>query len=357
MKKTFPVNINGAVYYIDEDAYNLLNNYIDQLRKAFPGKEGAETINDIESRISEIFAEKLSKGKNIIVIDDVNEIIKQMGSPKDLAGDNTDDTDTTANNGQTTPPPLNAQPQTIKRLYRDESNKVFGGVFAGLQHYLGWSANIMRFFYVVLALFTYFWPLLIIYFVAWMIIPAARSPRQILEMTGTPITVSNVGQTILGTPDPTNTPAPASNVFTDVFSVLGKVFLAIFGVVGAAIGIGAIIGFVVMLCSVIMMWGWHDLFIQQNIFGIANSFYNPWIGTIGGICLSVAIFLPAAAAVWAGCNALFNVKAPSKGAIITLVIIEIIMIVASVVLLQLASTDHLFAFASTAATTSMTCIS
>ncbi|MGM9859926.1 MAG: HAAS signaling domain-containing protein [Muribaculaceae bacterium] len=92
MKKTFPVNINGAVYYIDEDAYNLLNNYIDQLRKAFPGKEGAETINDIESRISEIFAEKLSKGKNIIVIDDVNEIIKQMGSPKDLAGDNTDDT-------------------------------------------------------------------------------------------------------------------------------------------------------------------------------------------------------------------------------------------------------------------------
>ncbi|MGM9859927.1 MAG: PspC domain-containing protein [Muribaculaceae bacterium] len=245
----------------------------------------------------------------------------------------------------------------MKRLYRDESNKVFGGVFAGLNHYLGWNTNIMRFFYVLITLSTYFWPMLIIYCIAWMIIPAARSPRQILEMTGTPITVSNVGQTILGTPDPANVPTSSSNVFNDIFSVLGKVFLAIFGAVGAAIGIGAIIGFVVMLCSVIMLWGWHEVFISQNIFGIAQSFCNPWIGTIGGICLSVAIFLPAAAAVWAGCNALFNVKAPSKGAIITLVIIEILMIIASVVLLQLASTHHIFAFASTAATTSMTCIS
>ena len=53
MKKTFPVNINGKVFYIDEDAYELLSNYLTQLRAAFCGTEGDEIVTDIESRISE----------------------------------------------------------------------------------------------------------------------------------------------------------------------------------------------------------------------------------------------------------------------------------------------------------------
>lgn len=52
MKKTFPVNINGKVFYIDEDAYELLSNYLTQLRAAFCGTEGDEIVTDIESRIS-----------------------------------------------------------------------------------------------------------------------------------------------------------------------------------------------------------------------------------------------------------------------------------------------------------------
>lgn len=55
MKRTFPVNINGKVFYIDEDAYELLQNYLDQLRATFPGSEGDEIVSDIESRISELF--------------------------------------------------------------------------------------------------------------------------------------------------------------------------------------------------------------------------------------------------------------------------------------------------------------
>lgn len=57
MKKAFPANINGTVFYIDEDAYDLLNTYINQLHTAFPGQEGQEIIGDIEGRIAELFAE------------------------------------------------------------------------------------------------------------------------------------------------------------------------------------------------------------------------------------------------------------------------------------------------------------
>ena len=81
MKKTFPVNINGKVFYIDEDAYELLSNYLTQLRAAFCGTEGDEIVTDIESRISELFDERISAGANAITFADVNSVIEIMGKP------------------------------------------------------------------------------------------------------------------------------------------------------------------------------------------------------------------------------------------------------------------------------------
>ena len=67
MKKTLTVNLGGTVFHIDEDAYRLLDNYLCNLRLHFRKQEGAEEIvNDIENRISELFAEKLSAGSQVI---------------------------------------------------------------------------------------------------------------------------------------------------------------------------------------------------------------------------------------------------------------------------------------------------
>ena len=76
MKKTLTVNLGGTVFHIDEDAYRLLDNYLCNLRLHFRKQEGAEEIvNDIENRISELFAEKLSAGSQVITIADVEEVI------------------------------------------------------------------------------------------------------------------------------------------------------------------------------------------------------------------------------------------------------------------------------------------
>lgn len=49
MKKTLTINLGGTVYYIDEDAYHLLDNYLTNLRIHFCREEGAEEIvHDIE---------------------------------------------------------------------------------------------------------------------------------------------------------------------------------------------------------------------------------------------------------------------------------------------------------------------
>ena len=50
-----------------------------------------------------------------------------------------------------------------------------------------WDVTVMRILAVVLTVCTYFWPCVIIYLLAWMIIPVARTPREILEMQGQPV--------------------------------------------------------------------------------------------------------------------------------------------------------------------------
>ena len=44
MKKTFNINLGGIVFHIDEDAYELLDNYLSNLRIHFNKEEGAEEL-------------------------------------------------------------------------------------------------------------------------------------------------------------------------------------------------------------------------------------------------------------------------------------------------------------------------
>lgn len=341
MKKTFPVNINGSVFYIDEDAYNLLNTYTDQLRKAFPGKEGSETVDDIESRIAEIFTERAAAGGNVITITDVNNIIEQMGRPDDLTDNDSNsqpdtdggaDTDNSASSGPT-PPPFNSNATPIaKHLYRDERNKVFGGVIAGLALYLGWNVTIMRVLLVILALCSHVWPLVIIYLFAWMIIPPARTPRQILQMTGQPVTVVSVGQTVLNVQATAgNYSAPSTVGFG---SILGKICLGFLGFIGACLSLCMIFLLITGISALILYCGWGDLSLLHGL-SIADNVHLPVLSCISVICVSIAVLIPSLAAVWAGCNALFNLRGISRGAVIAIAIFEILLIIASIVMVNI----------------------
>ena len=63
MKKIININFRGRVIPIEESAYETLKQYVDSLRKYFANEEGRdEIINDIESRIAELFSERLKHG-------------------------------------------------------------------------------------------------------------------------------------------------------------------------------------------------------------------------------------------------------------------------------------------------------
>src|ERR1700722_12794684 len=99
MKKIININFHSRVIPIEETAYEILQQYVDSLRRYFANEEGRdEIISDIENRFSELFADKLKKGAACITDDDVNSIIASMGRPEDFEAD--DETGPMAGAGQ-----------------------------------------------------------------------------------------------------------------------------------------------------------------------------------------------------------------------------------------------------------------
>lgn len=76
MKKTVTVNLDKTIFNIDDDAYTVLESYLEALHDHFKKEEGGQEImNDIESRISELFKERLGFGMQVITLQEVNEVI------------------------------------------------------------------------------------------------------------------------------------------------------------------------------------------------------------------------------------------------------------------------------------------
>ena len=193
MKKTYNINLGGIVFHIDEDAYDLLDKYLSNLRIHFSKEEGAEEIvHDMELRISELFSERLGEKKQVITLTDVEEIIAQMGKPEEFAEDDTTQESNTYNKEEKAP----------KRLFRDPDNKVIGGVCSGIAAYFGWDVTILRIILIILALpiFTngafIIKGIVLFYVIAWIIIPEAKTATEKLSMKGMKVNVENIGKTV-----------------------------------------------------------------------------------------------------------------------------------------------------------------
>ncbi|MDQ6890325.1 MAG: PspC domain-containing protein, partial [Bacteroidota bacterium] len=151
MKKVININFQGSVVPIEETSYELLKQYTESLRVYFADEEGRdEIINDIESRISELFQQRLKSGSTCITDDDVNVIFKNIGRPEDFEEAEGGEKKT---NGHKESPSGTFQfsrfNEKSKRLYRDENNKILGGVCSGIAAYLGIDPVIVRVLFIV----------------------------------------------------------------------------------------------------------------------------------------------------------------------------------------------------------------
>ena len=176
MKQVININFHGQVVPIEVSAFELLKNYTDSLSRYFAAEQGKEEIiNDIESRIGELFQERLKKGATCITDDDVNAIIKSMGRPEEFEEDDSTfskQSGTTSSAGSGHFEPGAATATTAKRLYRSENDKVIGGVCAGVAHYFGIDTILVRIIFVILA---FAGAGILAYFILWIAVPSSAS--------------------------------------------------------------------------------------------------------------------------------------------------------------------------------------
>ncbi|MBQ1588261.1 MAG: PspC family transcriptional regulator, partial [Prevotella sp.] len=92
MKKNININLCGRLFNIDEDAYELLKNYMDTLHNYFKGQIGGDEIaDDIEQRIAELLDELKANGIVAINIDHIKNVINRIGQPEQM--DNNEEKD------------------------------------------------------------------------------------------------------------------------------------------------------------------------------------------------------------------------------------------------------------------------
>ncbi len=158
MKKTLTINIGHSIFNIEEDAYEILNKYLDSIKNYFKKIDNdSEIIKDFELRIAENFSAKVSSMKQCIDLSDVKEVIKIMGSLDDFK-EIYNDTETEN---------VNEEKKTNNKLFRDSSNRIIAGVCSGIAEYFKIDPIIVRVLFFIAV------PLnLIVYIIFWLGIPS-----------------------------------------------------------------------------------------------------------------------------------------------------------------------------------------
>lgn len=216
MKKTFNINLAGYPFVIDDDAFNLLKDYLDTIRSAFNSTDdGAEIVNDIEARFAELLSEYDPERKRIVTLEDVSKVIARIGQPEEILEiEETEknnmeeqeeciETEHEVKSQEETPPPykpenkyhFNFNFNFRKRLFRDPQNALLGGVCSGIAHYFNIDPTLVRILTVLLTLLSAT-TIGIAYIILWIIVPEARTPMQRMEMFGEEPTMENIGKKV-----------------------------------------------------------------------------------------------------------------------------------------------------------------
>lgn len=292
MKKTLTVNINGIIFHIDEDAYNVLSDYLESIKSHFSRtQDGEEIISDIEGRIAEMLKERIGDERQVITIDDIEHVVNVIGQPSEFGEEFAEDTaqSYSTSNGKNT-----------KRLYRDPDNSILGGVCGGMGAYFNADPVWFRIAFVVASIPGFGTPLLV-YAVLWIVIPEAKTAVDRLEMKGEKVNISNIEKSVrveisnlknkfndlakeakrtYKKKSAINKPEfeGLTNAITRIAELFVKVVLVFAGILLAVIGIS----FLITLLAAVFGFG-YDVFIIESefVFVSFSKIVEFFLGSVG----------------------------------------------------------------------------
>ena len=182
MKITVSINLGGYSFNIDEDAYAELKRYLKNLEFHFAGEESSsEILSDIETRMAELFRSKLTSYKQVINIEDVNQVIKVLGTPEDISNAE----------GPTTRDKFSSP--GYHRMYRDPDHRAIGGVCAGISAYWDMELWLVRLIFLILG---FMGVGILIYLILYVVLPEAKTTAEKIEMKGHPVNIHNITESV-----------------------------------------------------------------------------------------------------------------------------------------------------------------
>ncbi len=321
MNKTVTINISGIIFHIEEDAYDKLNHYLNTIRKYFSKSDGSDEImSDIESRIAELLKEKLHDSKQAILVTDVDQVIEIMGKPEDFEG-NAAEAQSSANPNDNHFGKQENQTYYTgpRRFYRDEENKVLGGVCSGVAAYFDTDPLWIRLLLVVMVFG--FGTGILLYIILWIIIPPARTTTEKLEMRGEKIDINNISKTvkegaesIKDRVEEMSTEARKmahrnKDVVSKLIDLIGYIFMGIGKVVIKVVGVFfvfiAVILTIALVGSLLGVSTIHHMKMDEWINSIFVDGNQTSLLILGGI---LVVGVPALMFMYKGVKLIFNFK-------------------------------------------------
>jgi len=308
MKKTLTINLNGRVFNIDEDAYQLLDKYLRNLRIYFRKEEGSsEILADFEARIEELLGDRVRLGYTVITLSEVEKVIAQMGRPGDF-GESEAETPEEKSAGYN-----EEEHKTKKKFYRNPDDKMLAGLCSGLAAYFGWNVVVVRLIAVILIPISSLW-IVLAYLVCWLVIPEATTAEQKLEMQGKPITVENIGKTVAAGMEDLRKTATNSGCLTSFLSFIVAVFKV------CLVGLGVLIGIPLVFALVIVV-----IVLFATLLGVGTGVLGgliPWSNhsflfvdhpALATVCGCLIIGIPLVALVYTLISHLLKLKPVHPG--------------------------------------------
>lgn len=310
MNKTIIININGIVFHIEEDAYEVLRSYMTEVKRHFAySPDSEEIVTDIENRLAEMFNERMDVDhKQVIVLADVQFVTGKMGNVNDFEIDDEDD-DTFSRSG--------------RKLFRDAEDRILGGVCAGLGYFFDVEPRWMRLLAII---FIFFGGIgLPVYIILWVIMPAAVTRADKMAMKGEPINLQNFKKNfdeevegLKGGFKRVHTEAkPVIYQIGKFIVVLATLFIKFMVAVVAFAGILAMISLFIGLVVFLGFWNSNEL----NTFPF--TIVNPAYKSVVSLSAFIIVFVPIAALVLFALRVLVKKIAISKTVYFTMLIIWI----------------------------------
>lgn len=178
MERVVTINLNGNPYQLEAPAYDALRAYIDRAEAALASNpDKAEIVRDLEQAVADKCAAHLGPAKSVINAAEMAKVLEEMGPVQ----------------GEENAPREEAGPayEPRKRLYRIKEGAQIAGVCSGLGAYFDLDVNIIRLLFIIGALFTsgFF---ILVYIVMMFVLPSAHTSAEWAAAHGVPFNAQEV---------------------------------------------------------------------------------------------------------------------------------------------------------------------